>query len=133
VDEFPDVDSLDERERAALRSWLRCELAEIEIRRRFLHERIDLLRGELRRRWSLRFEVLGDDAASLSAVSAGGAPSLRRFFTGSGAVSFEPLGGLPDLTTLLDGQIKHLIAGLKAREDDVSLRRRELHLRLDLL
>ena len=130
MDEFPDVDSLDEREREALRSWLRCELAEIEIRRRFLHERIDLLRGELSRRWSLRFEALGDDAASLSA---GGAPSLRRFFTGSGAVSFDPLGGLPDLTTLLDGQIKHLIAGLKSREDDVSLRRRELHVRLDML
>jgi hypothetical protein len=130
VDEFPDVDSLDERERAALRSWLRCELAEIEIRRRFLHERIDLLQGELRRRWRLRFEALGDEAVSLST---GGAPGRSTFFTGCGAVSVEPLGGLPDLTTLVDGQIKQLIVGLKSREDDVSLRRRELHVRIDML
>jgi hypothetical protein len=130
VDEFPDVGSLDERERAALRTWLRSELAEIEIRRRFLHERIDLLRGELRRRWRLRYEALGDDAVSLSA---GVAPARPALFTGNGTVSVEPLGGLPDLTILLDGQIRELIAGMKSREDDVSLRRRELHLRIDML
>jgi hypothetical protein len=130
VDEFLDPDGLDESERRALLAWLRGELGQIEIHRRFLHERIDLLSAELERRWQLRFEVLGDGAVELAS---GPGPHVRPLFTGTGQVAGEPLGPLGDVATLSDQEIRDERDRYKRQEDDVSLRRRELHVRIDML
>jgi hypothetical protein len=130
VELFPDVDGLDEHERRALLVWLRGELGQIEIQRRFLHERIDLLQAEVERRWCLRFEALGDGAVELSTASG---PHVRPLFAGTGEVPDEPLGGLPDLATTSDPELHALLNALRSREDDVSLKRRELHVRIDML
>jgi hypothetical protein len=127
VDLFEDGEPLDEGERKARLDVLKHDLAEIEIRRRFLHERIDLLRAErVRRLGRLR-------RAGLLIVDHAAPPPPRRLFTGLGEVSTEPLGGLPDVTVLGDDELHALIKFLKSLEDDVSLQRRVLHHRIDAL
>jgi hypothetical protein len=127
VDLFEDGEPLDERERTARLEVLKHDLAEIEIRRRFLHERIDLLRAErVRRLARLR-------RAGLLAVDHASPPLPRRLFTGRGEVSAEPLGGLPDVAALGDDELRALIRFFKSLEDDVSLQRRVLHHRIDAL
>jgi hypothetical protein len=124
---FQDGETLDEGERQARLAMLENDLAEIEIRRRFLHERIDLLRAErVRRLGSLR-------RAGLLVVDRESPPPPRRLFTGKGEVSTEPLGGLPDVSSLGDDELRALIKFLKSLEDDVSLQRRVLHHRIDAL
>jgi hypothetical protein len=124
------VGPLDDDERRERRDALERELAQIEIRRRFLHERIDLLHAERLR----RFGKLGDPGAlGALAPHPTAAPRRRALFTGTGSVSDEPLGGLPDLRTLGDADLHELIRSLKSREDDVSLQRRILHARIDEL
>jgi anti-sigma-K factor RsiG len=124
---FQDSEALDEGERQARLAMLRNDLAEIEIRRRFLHERIDLLRAErVRRLGRLR-------RAGLLVVDRESPPPPRRLFTGKGEVSTEPLGGLPDVSSLGDDELHALIKFLKSLEDDVSLQRRVLHHRIDAL
>jgi hypothetical protein len=124
---FAADDNLDEDERAALLERLRRELATIEIRRRFLHERIDLLRAErVRRLTSLRLAgLLKPDRRRL--------PTVRPLFTGAGSFSAELLGGLPDLFALGLHELQAEIKRLKSLEDDVSLQRRVLHARIDRL
>lgn len=127
MDLFDDGEALDEGERKARLAVLRNDLAEIEIRRRFLHERIDLLRAErVRRLGRLR-------RAGLLVVDHESSPPPRRLFTGKGEVSTEPLGGLPDVASLGDDELHALIRFLKSLEDDVSLQRRVLHHRIDAL
>ena len=127
MDLFDDGELLDEGDRTARLAVLRNDLAEIEIRRRFLHERIDLLRAErVRRLGRLR-------RAGLLVVDRGSPPPPRKLFTGKGEVSTEPLGGLPDVASLGDDELHALIRFLKSLEDDVSLRRRVLHHRIDAL
>lgn len=124
---FQDGEALDEGERQARLAMLRNDLAEIEIRRRFLHERIDLLRAErVRRLGRLR-------RAGMLVVDRESPPPPRRLFTGKGEVSTEPLGGLPDVSSLGDDELHALIKFLKSLEDDVSLQRRVLHHRIDAL
>lgn len=124
---FQDGETLDEGERQARLAMLRNDLAEIELRRRFLHERIDLLRAErVRRLGRLR-------RAGLLVVERESPPPPRRLFTGRGEVSTEPLGGLPDVRSLGDDELHALIKFLKSLEDDVSLQRRVLHHRIDAL
>ena len=124
---FQDGETLDEGERQARLAMLENDLAEIEIRRRFLHERIDLLRAErVRRLGRLR-------RAGLLVVERESPPPPRRLFTGKGEVSTEPLGGLPDVSALGDDELHALIKFLKSLEDDVSLQRRVLHHRIDAL
>jgi hypothetical protein len=127
VDLFEDGEPLDEGERTARIEVLKHDLAEIEIRRRFLHERIDLLRAErVRRLGRLR-------RAGLLAVERPSPVPRRRLFTGKGEVSTEPLGGLPDLASIGDDELHALIRFFKSLEDDVSLQRRVLHYRIDAL
>jgi hypothetical protein len=44
-----------------------------------------------------------------------------------------PLGGLPPLESLDGEALRRLIVQLESLEDDVSLRRRELHARIDMI
>ena len=119
--------TFDEGERQARLATLRHDLGEVEIRRRLLHERIDLLRAERVRR-------LAELRRAGTLVPAGGAaPRPRRLFTGTGAMSTEPLGGLPEVGAMRDDELSVLIRFLKALEDDVSLERRFLHARIDEL
>ena len=127
MDVFAADDNLDEGERAAVLEILRRQVATIEITRRVLHERIDLLRAEhVRRLTSLR-------QAGLLVPHQSGEPVINRVFTGAGSFSDEPLRGLPDLATLGIDELRALIKRLKSREDDVSLERRVLHARIDRL
>lgn len=124
---FDHGESLGEDERALRLATLEHDLAEVEIRRRFLHERIDLLRAEhVRRLGELRRSDLLEPVAGMQ-------PQPRRLFTGTGTMSTEPLGGLPDVATLPDDELRTLTRFLKALEDDVSLERRVLHARIDEL
>ncbi|HEY7794591.1 MAG TPA: hypothetical protein VIA10_11345 [Gaiellaceae bacterium] len=127
MDLFAADDNLDEDEPAALLERLWRWLAETEIKRRFLHERIDLLREERVRRLS-RLRRAGRLAVDRCAP-----PPARRLFTGTGTTSIEPLGGLPDLATLGLGELHAWITRLSSLEDDVSLERRVLHARIDRL
>jgi hypothetical protein len=127
MDLFAADDNLDKSERVALLERLRRKLAEVEITRRFLHERIDLLCAERVRRLSELHR------AGLLALDERRPPVIRSLFTGAGSVSGDPLGGLPDLAALGIGELHALIKRLKSREDDVSLQRRVLHARIDRL
>jgi hypothetical protein len=117
----------DDEERLERREALERELAQVEIRRRFLHERIDLLRAERLRRLGALC------ATGALAPDPTAAPRRRALFTGTGSVSDEPLGGLPDVRSLGDAELHRLIRSLESREDDVSLQRRILHARIDEL
>jgi hypothetical protein len=127
MDLFAADDNLDEGERAALLKCLRRWLATVEITRRFLHERIDLLRAErVRRLTSLR-------QAGVLVLDQRGQRTIRPLFTGPASFSVEPLGGLPNLAALGIGELHALIKRLESAEDDISLQRRVLHARIDRL
>ena len=126
MDLYDEPEPADEEERADLLERLRAALAEIEIERHSLHERIDLVQDErLRRLRALR----GAGALVVDTRQ----PPRDRIFTGSGELASPPPAGLPDLERLDRGGLRRLFRRLQAREDDVSLQRRILHARIDAL
>jgi hypothetical protein len=54
-------------------------------------------------------------------------------FTQSTNEERRPVEPLPDLSTLTDDDLRTMIRGLEAEEDEVSFRRRVLHGRIDIL
>ena len=129
TDPLPDFTSLSDDD---LERLLRdAESAEegISTRRRELHEQIDALRGERVAR--LRTQA---ESGTLE-VSVPVSPSLERsLFEGTGEVPDEPPVH-PDIApaTLSDDELRASIGELEREEDDLSLRRRMLHGRIDIL
>ena len=101
----------------------------ISQRRRILHGRIDILRAERVARIKAQVEH-GDLPAPDLALD-----SLERpIFEGTGelpeAGETEPM---PDLDVISDDELRLLIGRLEHEEDDVSLQRRIIHGRIDIL
>jgi hypothetical protein len=132
VELFPDLSTLSDRELEGMLSELERQEDAISQRRRVLHGRIDILRAERVARLKARVEE-GELSLPNPDVSLDG--SLERpIFEGTGelpdAGEIEPM---PDLLTIGDDDLRALINRLEHEEDDVSLQRRVLHGRIDIL
>jgi hypothetical protein len=126
VDALPDFASLTDDDLNRLIRASEEEEEAISVRRRYLHGRIDLLRGE--RVVRLRGMV---ESGTLDLP----APSTleRPIFEGTGDPPVEHDEALPDVSTLSDDELRSLIVELEREEDDISLSRRMLHGRIDIL
>jgi hypothetical protein len=127
VDALPDFKSLSDDDLERLLRGTEEEEDAISRRRRRLHERIDALRGE-------RVERLrGQVAAGTLELPAPDALD-RPIFEGTGdPPAADADEQLPDLASLSDDELRSMILGLEREEDDISLHRRVLHGRIDIL
>jgi hypothetical protein len=131
VDVFPDLTALPDDKLSALLLDLEHQEEDVSQRRRFLHGRIDLLRGEqttrLRKRVAAGEAVVPDDETLAKAV------------VGLGRLPDEvhehddALETMPDLGTLSDDELHTVIHELELVEDETSLHRRMLHGKIDIL
>jgi hypothetical protein len=127
VEEFLSPAGLPDDELRALLSRLEREERELSTTRRAFHERIDLLRAELVRR-------LRDGLAGLgSALTGDHVLRSRPLFAGTADEPCDTPPPLPPVGGLSDVDLRTLIRTLEGTEDDVSLRRRVLHVRIDML
>ena len=126
MDALPDFASLSDDD---LESLIRADENEEETiskRRRFLHDRIDLLRGARVERLRGMVESGTLDLPAPSTLE-------RSIFEGTGDAPAEHDETLPDPSKLSDDELRSLIIELEREEDDISLRRRMLHGRIDIL
>jgi hypothetical protein len=127
VDAFPDLATTDDEELERLLRAAEDEAEAISARRRALHVRIDDLRHE-------RVGRLRAQAESGTLETHTPASLERPIFEGTGTVPEDhELGPTPDLGSLTDEQLRAQIVELEHEEDDISLRRRMLHGRIDIL
>jgi hypothetical protein len=127
VDAIPDLASVsdDDLDRLIRESEDREDA--VSQRRRRLHERIDELRGERVSR------LKGQVSAGTLALPAPAALE-RSIFEGTGDLPGDPEDvPLPDLASLSDDELRAAILLLEHEEDDISLHRRVLHGRIDIL
>jgi hypothetical protein len=128
VEPFPDIASLTPEELDTLIASLEAEEDAVSYRRRLLHGRIDLLRKEHEQRVKAHVDG-GDPLPTLE-------PSdlERPLFEGTGDIPPEhELEPLPELGSLTDDELRATIHALEVEEDDVSLNRRNIQGRLDML
>ena len=127
MDALPDLASLTDDDLARLIRGTEDEEEAISQRRRRLHERIDALRGERVAR------LRGQVAAGTLATPA--PETLERpIFEGTGEPPVEGTDlPLPDLGELSDDELRSMVFALEQEEDDISLHRRVLHGRIDIL
>ena len=127
MDALPDLASLTDDDLDRLIDETEEAEDTISQRRRRLHARIDELRGE-------RVERLrGQVAAGTLALPTPEALE-RSIFEGTGETpdDVEETAGI-DLASLSDDELRGIILQLEHEEDDVSLHRRILHGRIDIL
>ena len=126
MDALPDFASLSDDNLSLLIRQAEQEEEAISIRRRFLHARIDVLRGARVDR--LRSQV-EDGTLDLPAPA-----SLERpIFEGTGEPPEEHEVDISDIAALSDDELRSTILELEREEDDISLYRRVLHGRIDIL
>jgi anti-sigma-K factor RsiG len=134
VELLPDLTTLSDPELDGMLQGLEREEDSISQRRRVLHGRIDILRAERVAR--LKAHVAEGDltipppetVAEEALIHAG------QIFEGTAEVPEEhEIEPMPDLATITDDDLRELIARLEHEEDDVSLERRVLHGRIDIL
>ena len=127
MDALPDLTKVSDDELEALLRGSEAEEEAISVRRRHLHDRIDTLRHE--RVGRLRASV---EAGTLDLHAP---ESLERpIFEGTGDVPEEhPVDEPRDLSSLSDQDLRAAIFELEHEEDDISLRRRVLHGRIDIM
>ncbi len=126
VDPFPDLATTDDDELERLLRTAEDEADAISKRRRALHVRIDALRAERVAR--LRAQA---DAGTLELHTP---PTLERsIFEGTGELPADHVTPDADLADLSDDDLREQIVELEREEDDISLRRRLLHGRIDIL
>jgi len=128
VELLPDLDQLDEQQKADLIARLEQEELETSLRRRMLHGRIDLLRKEYEGRLKTRI-ASGQPLPTLEPKD------LDRsiFDAGDELVAEHDLGPMPDVDALSDEELRAMIRELEAEEDGVSLHRRVLQGHLDIV
>jgi hypothetical protein len=126
VDPFPDLATTDDDELERLLRSAEDEADAISARRRALHRRIDALREE--RVGRLRGQV---EAGTLEVSTP--ATLERPIFEGTGTLPEDHDDPEPDRAALSDGELREQILELEREEDDISLRRRMLHGRIDIL
>ena len=126
MDALPDFASLSDDDLEGLIRAAENEEETISKRRRFLHDRIDLLRGARVERLRGMVESGTLDLPAPSTLE-------RPIFEGTGDTPEEHDETLPDPSKLSDDELRSLIIELEREEDDISLRRRMLHGRIDIL
>ena len=126
MDPFPDLATTDDDELARLLRSAEDEADAISARRRALHADIDALREERVRR--LRAQA---EAGTLEVHTP--ASLERPIFEGTGDLPADHAVPDRDLTALSDDALREQILELEREEDDISLRRRMLHGRIDIL
>jgi len=126
VDALPDFASLSDDDLALLIRGAEEEEEAISVRRRFLHARIDLLRGA-------RAERLRDQVDNGTLDLPAPATLERPIFEGTGDPPPEHELDASDVATLSDDELRATIVELEREEDDISLHRRVLHGRIDIL
>jgi hypothetical protein len=126
VDLFPDLATTDDEELERLLRAAEDEADAISARRRTLHKRIDALREE--RVTRLRGQV---EAGTLEVPAR--ATLERPIFEGTGTLPEDHDDPEPDRAALSDEELRAQILVLEREEDDISLRRRMLHGRIDIL
>ena len=126
MDALPDFASLSDDDLEGLIRAAENEEETISKRRHFLHDRIDLLRGARVERLRGMVESGTLDLPAPSTLE-------RPIFEGTGDTPEEHDETLPDPSKLSDDELRSLIIELEREEDDISLRRRMLHGRIDIL
>ena len=128
---FPDLSTLSDPDLDRMLSALERQEDGISQRRRLLHGRIDILRAERVVRLKAKVEE-GELTLPTPDVTVEGLE--RPIFEGTGelpdAHEVEPM---PDLTAITDDELRSMIGQLEHEEDDVSLERRVIHGRIDIL
>ena len=127
METLPDLLPLSDDELSALLARLEGDEDAVSRRRRVLHGRIDILRGERTAR--LKAQVA---AGSFQAHSP---TSLERpLYAGTGEISADAdLEPLPDLASMDDDALWAEVRRLEMEEDDISLNRRVLHAQIDII
>jgi RsiG-like len=126
VDAFPELTTTDDEDLERLLRATEDEADAISARRRALHGRIDALRQE-------RVERMRAQAVS-GTLEVHTPISLERpIFEGTGELPEDHDAAAIDLRALSDDDLRAQIVELEREEDDISLRRRMLHGRVDML
>jgi hypothetical protein len=126
VDALPDLANVSDDDLAALLRQTEEEEETISVRRRFLHGRIDALRGARVARLRSQVEEGTFDAPAPTALA-------RPIFEGTGETPEEHELDETDIDSLSDDELRASIVELEREEDDISLHRRVLHGRIDIL
>ena len=127
MDALPDLATLTDDDLERLLRATEDEEEAISVRRRTLHGRIDALRHERVNRLRDSVEAGTLDLPAPSALE-------RPIFEGTGELpEDEAVEQDTDPASLTDDELRETIVGLEREEDDISLRRRMLHGRIDIL
>ena len=127
MDALPDFASLSDDDLERLLRGTEDEEDAVSRRRRELHERIDALRGERVARLRGQVEAGTLDLPAPAALE-------RPLFEGTGDPPADDPGEVfPDMPSLSDDDLRTMILRLEREEDDISLHRRVLHGRIDIL
>lgn len=128
MEPLPDLSTLSDDDLTLLLRQREAGEDAISKRRRLLHGRIDILRGERTAR--LKAQVAAGGGVDLPAPT-----SLDRpLYSGTGEPSSEDeLQALPDLATLSDDDLRTMVRDLEQEEDDISLTRRFFQGQVDIL
>lgn len=127
VDPFPDLQHMSDDQLDAALATLDEEETACSLRRRMLHGRIDLLKPVLVVR-------LRDDLAAGTLHESSGDPRSR-IYSGEGldALGDDELGPMPETDAMSTDELRAMIRELERTEDDVSLKRRFLQGKIDIL
>jgi hypothetical protein len=127
VDPFPDLHHLSDEELDASLAALEQEETACSLQRRMLHGRIDLLRPVLVNR-------LRDELASGNIPGSPEGQPGRQLYDGHGLdAPDDELGPMPDVDAMTTDELRSTVRELERTEDDVSLRRRFLQGKVDIL
>jgi hypothetical protein len=126
VDALPDLASLSDDDLALLLRQAEDEEEAISVRRRVLHGRIDVLRGARVARLRSQVDDGTFDSPPPTALE-------RPIFEGTGEPPEEHEIDGSDVESLSDAELRVAIIELEREEDDISLHRRVLHGRIDIL
>ena len=127
MEPLPDLSTLSDDDLSALLRQREADEDAISKRRRLLHGRIDILRGERTARLKAQVAAGGVDLPSPTSLD-------RPLYSGTGDLAEEEeLTPLPDLATLSDDELRTMIRELEHEEDDISLTRRFYQGQVDIL
>ena len=126
MDALPDLATLDDDGLDSLLRSTEDEEEGISVRRRYLHDRIDVLRAARVERLRTLVEDGALDLPSPATLE-------RPIFEGTGDPPVAHEEEAPDAASLSDDELRSVIAALEREEDDISLRRRVLHGTIDIL
>ena len=127
METLPDLLPLSDDELSALLARLEGDEDAVSRRRRVLHGRIDILRGERTARLKAQFAAGSFQAHSPTSLE-------RPLYAGTGEISADAdLEPLPDLASMDDDALWAEVRRLEMEEDDISLNRRVLHAQIDII